>query len=122
LKDFSRRCWRERGESNSSNVKEISPRIALISAIDNTGTCYFSLTQVNTDSEIKTLFLIHLVEKLNLDRLDWKSDTIILMDNASYNKSDYTMDYIRKLDLPVIFSAAYSYDASPIELHFGYFK
>jgi hypothetical protein len=83
---------------------------------------YFSLTQVNTDSEIKVLFLIDLAAKLDSDRPDWRSDTIILIDNASYNASSYTTKCIRKLGLPVMFSAPYSYDASAVERHFGYFK
>jgi hypothetical protein len=60
LKDYTRRCWRKRGEANSSNIPVISPRISLISAIDNRGECYFSMTQVNTDHEIKSMFLFYL--------------------------------------------------------------
>jgi transposase InsO family protein len=122
MKDYTRRRWRRRGETNSSNIQDVNPRIALISAIDNHGQCYFSLTQVNTDSEIKVLFLIHLAAKLDIDRPDWRSDTIILIDNASYNTSSYTTKCIRKLGIPVMFSAPYSYDASMIERFFGYFK
>jgi transposase len=68
------------------------------------------------------LFLIHLAAKLDSERPDWRSNTIIMMDNASYNTSSYTTKCIRKLKIPVIFSAPYSYDASAIERHFGYFK
>lgn len=44
LKDYSRRRWRARGETNSSSIQAIEPRISLFSAIDTKGACYFSLT------------------------------------------------------------------------------
>lgn len=44
------------------------------------------------------------------------------MDNASYNKSDLTIEYIKKLRMPVIFTGKYAYDGCPTELFFGYFK
>jgi transposase len=59
---------------------------------------------------------------LDVDRPDWRSNTIILMDNASYNRNDVIEKHIKRLGLRVIFSAPYSYDASPIEYLFGYFK
>jgi transposase len=59
---------------------------------------------------------------LDRDRPGWREDTVILMDNASYNKSDDTIKFIKKLGIRVMFSAAYSYDASPIERYFGYLK
>ena len=49
-------------------------------------------------------------------------DTRILMDNASYNKTDEVKEHIQRLKMPVIFSGPYSYDAAPIERFFGYFK
>jgi transposase len=47
---------------------------------------------------------------------------MILMDNASYNRGEDTAKQIKKLRLPVMFTAPYSYEASPIERYFGYFK
>ena len=44
------------------------------------------------------------------------------MDNAPYNKSAETLEYIKKLKMPIIFTGKYSYDGSPCELFFAYFK
>ena len=44
------------------------------------------------------------------------------MDNAPYNKTDETLDYIKKLRMPIIFTGKYSYDGCPVELFFAYFK
>ena len=42
--DFRRQKWRKKGETNSVSVKEISPRINVIAAIDSEGRVYFSVT------------------------------------------------------------------------------
>lgn len=68
------------------------------------------------------MFLTYLAEELDKDRPGWREDTVVLMDNASYNKNDVTIGTIRKLGMPVMFTASYSYDACPVEHHFGYFK
>jgi len=107
---------------NSVNTKEVSPRISFIAALSTDGEIYFSLTQVNTDAEVKQLFLTELAATLDLERPLWRKNTIILMDNAGYNKTDEVKQQIQRLKMPVIFSGPYSYDAAPIERFFGYFK
>ena len=44
------------------------------------------------------------------------------MDNASYNKTEETIEHIQKLRMPMIFAAKYAYDAAPCEFFFAYFK
>ena len=68
------------------------------------------------------MMLHELCNSLDLDKPDWRDTSIILMDNASYNKTDETKEYIKKLRMPIIFTGKYSYDACPVELFFGYFK
>ena len=91
-------------------------------ALDTDGEVFYSLTQVNTDTDSKRLMLHELCNALDLDRPDWRESSIILMDNATYNKSPETKDYIKKLRMPIIFTGKYSYDGSPCELFFAYFK
>ena len=104
------------------NTRIIQPRISLIAAISTNGDAYFSLTQVNTDKDVKLLFLTELAKLLDAERPLWRKDTLILMDNASYNTSPETRAQIQRLKMPVIHSGPYSYDAAPIERYFGYFK
>jgi hypothetical protein len=91
-------------------------------AIDTDGDILFSLTQVNTDQYVKMLFLTELVKHLDSSRPDWRTNTIVMMDNAPYNVGDIITKHIRRLEIPTIFTGPYSYDASPIELFFAYFK
>ena len=90
---------------NSVNTRTISPRIPLIVAVSTEGEVYFSLTQVNTDDEVKRLFLTELAAVLDLERPSWRKDTVVLMDNAGYNKTEEIMTQIQRLKMPVIFSA-----------------
>jgi transposase len=68
------------------------------------------------------LFMTLLCRKLDQDRPDWRETTIIIMDNASYNKTDDCIRHYNSLRIPMIFSGPYSFDASPVEKVFAYFK
>jgi transposase len=68
------------------------------------------------------LFLHHLTKTLDIETPDWRESTIILMDNASYHRSQETKEVVKKLGLKVIYTGPYSYSASPIELMFGSLK
>jgi transposase len=71
---------------------------------------------------VKALFLTKLCEALDLDRPDWRETSVMLMDNAPYNVKDECIAHIRRLNIPMVFNAPYSFDASPVELFFSYFK
>ena len=63
----------------------------MISAIDKEGEIYISLTQVNSESEIISLFLLHLVNKLKSQQRDWRNNTMFLSNGAYYHRSEETM-------------------------------
>ena len=100
----------------------IEPRISFFVALGSEGEAYFSLTQVNTDANVKMLFLSELAATLDLEHPSWRTDTRILMDNAGYNTADETLEHIQRLRMPAIFSGPYSYDAAAVEYFFSYFK
>ena len=86
--DYRRMKWREKNSTNSIPLRGITPRISMIAAIDTEGRVYFTLTQVNTDSNVFTLFLKRLFDKLSQEDRSWKSKSIILYDGAKYHVSD----------------------------------
>ena len=59
----------------------------MITGIDTLGNIYLSIIQSNSNSQIMELFFRQLVLKLNKDRIDWRDNTIIILDNASYHNS-----------------------------------
>ena len=68
------------------------------------------------------IFLRKLVLKLDQEDAEWRSNTVILLDNAPYHKSDSTINLMQGLKIPVLFTGPHSYDAAPIELLFAAFK
>ena len=68
------------------------------------------------------IFLLHLVKLLDLERPGWKNDTVLQLDGARYHTGSAVREYMRKLELQVIYSAPYSYSTAPIEMVFGALK
>ena len=122
VKDFRRKCWRKRYTSNTVGTSAVHPRITFMVAIDTDGSVFFAVSSVNTDTNSKRLLLHELCNALDKDRPDWRETSVCIMDNAPYNKSAETMEYIQKLKMPMIFLGKYSYSASPCEFFFAYFK
>ena len=94
----------------------------MITAIDTLGNIYLSLTQATTTSKVIEIFFRQLVLKLNKDRIDWRDNTVIILDNASYHHQSNVIKLFESLRIPVIFSGPHSYDQAPCELLFSLFK
>jgi len=94
----------------------------MILGMDTLGNVYLCLTQSNSNSQIMECFFRQLVLKLNKDRIDWRDNTIVLLDNASYHRSSNALKLYESLRIPIMFSGPHSYDAAPCELYFAQFK
>jgi len=66
--------------------------------------------------------LIHLVNQLDQERSNWRDDTVLLLDGARYHTGSEVREYLRKLELTVIWSGPYSYSTAPIETVFAALK
>jgi hypothetical protein len=119
---FTRRKWHRRGQSNSVGVKSVTPRINLITAIDNFGQVYHSMLQVNGDETVMKVYLTHLVKILDSKNPNWRQNTILLLDGARSHFSEECVKFMKSMDLPVMTTAPYSYDACPCELWFSMLK
>jgi transposase len=67
-------------------------------------------------------FLSRLTVVLTKEDPEWRSNSVILLDGASYHKSTDVKLLLKRLGVTYIVSGPYSYDAAPIELLFSYFK
>ena len=101
---------------------QLIPRVSLLVTLDSLGNVYIALTQSNSNSEIMGLFFQNLVSRLDQERPVWRSDTVLILDNAPYHTSTATMNHLKALDVPVLFSGPHSYSASPVELWHAAFK
>ena len=95
--NYNRSMWCPTNTPCTITDKFMSPRLALIAALDTDGNVYFALTHSNTDSSVMLLFLLGLVNKLNQETPDWISKSVLLLDNEKYHMSEETRDGLRKL-------------------------
>ena len=63
-----------------------------------------------------------LVLKLDQEDQDWRQNTVIMHDNASYATCESTLELMEGLKMPMLFTGPHSYSAAPIELLFAAFK
>ena len=69
------------------------------------------------------LFITHLSEVLTKEMgNDWRSNTIFLLDGASYHRSNEIRKFMREYCIDTVISAPYSYQAAPAELFFAHLK
>ena len=62
------------------------------------------------------------MRQLDHDRPKWRDDTIVQLDGAKYHKTNLIKELFKELQVPVMISAPYSYDAAVAELFFAAFK
>ena len=122
MSDFRRMKWRVKGSTNSVAKSQMTPRISMMAGVDTMGHVYLSLYQSNTNNKMIEIFLHSLVKKLDKEREAWRTDTVLLWDNAPYHTSSSTLKVLKDLKIPILFTGPYSYDASPCELWFAHFK
>ena len=88
--NYNRSMWCPKNTPCTITDKFMSPRLALITALDTDGNVYFALTHSNTDSNVMLLFISGLVNILNQETPDWISKSVLLFDNAKYHCSEET--------------------------------
>ena len=120
--NFTRRMWCPSDAAGTVTQRMVTPRLAMIAALDTEGRVYFSLTHANTDSNVMLVFLRNLMRQLDRESPNWAEETVFLFDGARYHTSELMREYLRKLQVSVLFSGPYSYAAAPIELLFGALK
>ena len=91
-------------------------------ACDNRGSVWVSLFQSNSNKTIVSLFLRGLVERLNQEDADWRSNSVLILDGAPYHSAEATRSLMAALKIPVMMLGPYSYAASVCELYFAAFK
>ena len=63
------------------------------------------VAHANTDAITMSLFINQLVQELDIDIPDWRNNSVMLLDNAAWHKSDEIMGVLRGLRIPLMFSA-----------------
>ena len=120
--NYIRKAWCRPGTPGTVATSSIQPRLSMVTALDTEGRVYFALSHANTDQDTYMLFLRHLIAQLDLETPGWQEDSVLLADNAPYHVSAQAREYLRKLQVPCMFSGPYSFSAAPIETLFSLLK
>ena len=68
------------------------------------------------------IYLVELVRMLDAEDKNWRRDTIIFWDNATYHTCQRTKCMLETLKVPLMFLGVYSYKMAPSELLFARIK
>ena len=122
MTEFRRHAWGERGKRLSVPTLKAMRRISMTLAFDNEGKVHYALSDQHTNSATFGLFMSHLAATLDHDRPGWRKYSVILLDNASYHKSAQALEGLEELELPIMYSGAYSFSIAACELFFSRLK
>ena len=120
--NFTRKMWCPTDAAATITQRAVTPRLTLIAALDTEGRLYYALTHANTDSDVLLVFMKHLMRQLDSENPSWAENTVFLLDGARYHTVEEMREYLRKLQVQIIYSGPYSYAAAPIEMVFGALK
>ena len=120
--DHRNRSWVPKGNRNqvSSNVR--LEGINIICALASSGEVFYTVNLGKTNSDSFAWFMIKMVEHLDDQDHDWRKNTVIMVDNAQYHRSDATKRLIANLNIPVLFMGPYQFRVAPVEMMFNYVK
>lgn len=68
------------------------------------------------------LFLTELIKTLDYEDRDWRSNTVLLWDNAGYHEAVEVLTLLEEQRAPVMFLGPYSYHMAPCEMVFAALK
>ena len=94
----------------------------MIASLYSLGRTHFALSHSNTDQDTFMLFMRRLVRLMDIQCPGWQESSIIVIDNAPYHCGDEIRDYLHKMQIPIMYSAPYSYSSAPIETLFSFLK
>ena len=111
---FLRRMWAPTDAPATVTDKQVAPRVSLIAALDTEGRVWSMLTHSITDTNVMTAFLRHLARQLDSESPGWQDESTILLDNAAWHSNTLMKRRLATMQLPIMFSAPYSYSTAPI--------
>ena len=88
----------------------------MIAAIDTFGNIYYALMQANSTEDTMRLFFTKLVDYLDAEKANWRKDTVLCLDGASWHQASATHELLRRLNIPTMISGPYQYDSAAYEL------
>ena len=119
---FKQYSWFIKGETNECQVEKFKNSIKMIAAIISNGTFFVRLSSQNSNSEVFSEFLSDLAKYLKSKTYFKNKRLTIMLDNASYHKTNEVRDKLKTIATNVCFIPPYTPQFQPIELFFGAIK
>jgi transposase len=90
--------------------------------VSNRGDFLFTVNKGINNSQTVLLFLLKLAQYLDTSKPGWRSNTVLMMDNAPYHRSIHLQSQLNELKLPIMFLGPYQFDLAPVERLFSFIK
>ena len=68
------------------------------------------------------MFFCRLIKHFNRFKRNWRSNTIFMLDNASYHKGQFIQRCFLELKICVMYLGPYQFNMAPVENFFSYVK
>lgn len=81
--------------------------INFICGLASSGEVFYTVNLGKTNSESFSWFMIKMVEYLDGQDGDWRMNTVFMIDNAQYHRSDATKKLVSNLKIPLMFLGPY---------------
>ncbi len=120
--DHRSRGWIQRSKRNlvTNNIR--LEGINIICALASTGDVSYTVNSGKTNSDTFAWFIVKMVEHLDSADRHWRSNTVFMVDNAQYHRSESMKQIISKLNIPWMFMGPYQFRVAPVEMVFNYVK
>jgi hypothetical protein len=105
--DHRTRGWSPYGRRTFSSHSQRLFSLNIIAAITSRGNMYFTVNRGRTRSKTFCLFLGKLAARLDIEDPQWRSNSIVLIDNAPYHRSKETREFIARAQVPLMFLGPY---------------
>ena len=92
--------------------------LAIIGGVVTLLTIVFSVTIFGHHKTYRT----YRAQTLDAEDRDWRNNTILVLDGASYHRGSETTKALAALKVPTMISGPYGYDAAPAEKLFALLK
>jgi hypothetical protein len=94
----------------------------MIAAVSSKGRVFFTINQGKTTSLTFLLFLSKLCKSLDTFDSRWRKNSLFLLDNASFHKSEKSIDGFKRMGVPIMFLGPYSFNMAAVEKLFSFVK
>ena len=105
--DERQRGWCDLKQHNMVTTMQRLRSLSIIAAVSSNGDFMYTINSGKNNSSTFMLFLIKLSNYLDSIRPNWRSNTILMVDNAPYHRSKLIMSKYEQLKVPILFLGPY---------------